>query len=221
MDSFYCRKNCAPDGAFAGGAPAVPANLLIGEARTSLALSAIIFEIFNSTGKLLMEKPSPFLGRKAAWLALVVITVVAFAVVAAPVWIIQPFQPQTARGVAVSYTLRRWSPWITVLSLASAVFLVAQLWTGSRWWKRAFLVIVFIPLLASTWFARQNHFEWMFNPLANATYAKSSEAGFVADTDIVMTVESNGEAAAYPIRQMAYHHLVQDVVGGTPIVATY
>jgi hypothetical protein len=101
------------------------------------------------------------------------------------------------------------------------VFLVAQLWPGSRWWKRAFLVIVFIPLLASTWFARQNHFEWMFNPLANATYAKSSEAGFVADTDIVMTVESNGEAAAYPIRQMAYHHLVQDVVGGTPIVATY
>ena len=61
----------------------------------------------------------------------------------------------------------------------------------------------------------------MFHPLANATYAKISDAGFVADTDIVMAVESNGEAAAYPVRQMAYHHLVQDVVGGTPIVATY
>ena len=61
----------------------------------------------------------------------------------------------------------------------------------------------------------------MFNPLANAAYAKTSEAGFVADNDIVMAVEINGEAAAYPIRQMAYHHLVEDVVGGTPIVATY
>ena len=160
-------------------------------------------------------------GRKSAWLALLVITVVAFAIVAAPVWIIQPFRPQTARGVEVSYALRRWSPWITLLSLASALFLVAQLWRGSRWWKKAFLVIVLIPLLASTWFARQNHFEWMFNPLAHATYAKASDAEFVADTDIVMAVESNGEAAAYPIRQMAYHHLVQDVVGGTPIVATY
>ena len=160
-------------------------------------------------------------GRKAAWLALLVITVVAFAIVVAPVWIIQPFRPQTARGVEVSYALRRWSPWITLLSLASALFLVAQLWRGSRWWKKAFLVIVLIPLLASTWFARQNHFEWMFNPLAHAAYAKASDAGFVADTDIVMAVESNGEAAAYPIRQMAYHHLVQDVVGGTPIVATY
>jgi hypothetical protein len=26
---------------------------------------------------------------------------------------------------------------------------------------------------------------------------------------------------AYPVRLMAYHHLVQDVVGGTPLVATY
>lgn len=152
---------------------------------------------------------------------LLAITVVALAIVAAPVWLIQPFAPQTARGVEVSYVLRRWSPWITLLSLGSAVFLVAQLWPSSRWWKKAFLVVVFIPLLASTWFARQNHFEWMFHPLANATYAKTSEAGFVNDADIVMMVEINGEAAAYPVRQMAYHHLVQDTVGGTPIVATY
>jgi len=38
---------------------------------------------------------------------------------------------------------------------------------------------------------------------------------------MVMTVELNGESAAYPIRQMAYHHIVQDTVGGTPIVSTY
>src|SRR6185436_18859964 len=69
--------------------------------------------------------------------------------------------------------------------------------------------------------ARQNHFEWMFNPLANAGYVKANEAAFVSDADIVMAVDSNGEAAAYPIRQMAYHHLDQDTVGGTPIVATY
>jgi hypothetical protein len=160
--------------------------------------------------------------RKAAWLALLVITLVALAIVVAPVWIIQPFKPQTARGVEVSYALRRWSPLVTVLTLAGALFLVAWLWRGSRrWWKKSFLAIVLIPLLAATWFARQNHFEWMFNPLANAAYAKTAEAGFIADTDIVIAVESNGEAAAYPVRQMAYHHLVQDVVGGTPIVATY
>lgn len=167
------------------------------------------------------EKTSRFFGRKSAWLALLVITVIALAIVVAPVWIIQPFSPQTGRGVAVSYAMRRWSPLITILSVLCAVFLVSQLWQGSRWWKKAFLVIGFLPLLAVTWFARQNHFEWMFNPLAGAAYAKTSEAGFVADIDVVMAVEINGEAAAYPVRQMAYHHLVDDVVGGTPIVATY
>jgi uncharacterized BrkB/YihY/UPF0761 family membrane protein len=164
---------------------------------------------------------TPFLSRKAAWLFLLVIALAALAIVVAPVWIIMPFKPQTARGVEVSYAMKRWSPTLTIIALGFALILAVRLWRGSRWWKRAFLVVVFIPLLAATWFARQNHFEWMFNPLANATYAKASEVGFVDDGDIVMAVESNGEAAAYPVRLMAYHHLVQDTVGGTPLVATY
>jgi hypothetical protein len=164
---------------------------------------------------------TPFLGRKAAWATLLVITLVGLAIVVAPVWIIMPFKQQSARGLEASYAMRRWSPWVTLIALVLGLLLVAWLWRGSRWWKKALLVIILVPLLASTWFARQNHFEWMFNPLANAAYAKTSQAGFVDDADIVMAVESNGEAAAYPIRQMAYHHLVQDVVGGTPIVATY
>jgi hypothetical protein len=61
----------------------------------------------------------------------------------------------------------------------------------------------------------------MFNPVAHSAYAKASEADFVAADDMVLAVEINGESVAYPIRQMAYHHVVQDVVGGTPITATY
>jgi hypothetical protein len=147
---------------------------------------------------------------------------VAFAIVFIPVWIIQPFKPQTSRGVELSYVLRRLSPWITIIALALSAVLIVKLWRDSRrWWKKALLVVILIPLLASTWFARQNHFEWMFNPLANAAYAKVTDAEFVAEDDVVLAVEINGEAAAYPVRLMAYHHLVEDVVGGTPIVATY
>jgi hypothetical protein len=102
------------------------------------------------------------------------------------------------------------------------LLLLWRLWRDARrWWKKVVLVIICSPLIAATWFARQNHFEWMFNPLASTAYAKTTEAGFVAEADIVLAVETNGEAAAYPVRLMAYHHLVQDVVGGTPIVATY
>jgi hypothetical protein len=97
-----------------------------------------------------------------------------------------------------------------------------SLWNGARrWWRRACLVLLFIPLLIATWFARQNHFEWMFNPLPNAAFANISEAGFVADGDMVLAVELNGDAAAYPVRQIAYHHVVQDTIGGIPVLVTY
>ena len=163
-----------------------------------------------------------FMGRRAAWVTLLIIALLGLAIVIVPVWVIQPFKPQTTRGLELSYAMRRWSPLVTIIALISALILIAWLWRGSRrWWRKALLVVILLPVLASTWFARQNHFEWMFNPLANAAYAKTGEASFVADSDMLLTVANNGESVAYPIRLMAYHHLVQDVVGGTPIVATY
>ena len=72
------------------------------------------------------------------------------------------------------------------------------------------------------WFARQNHFEWMFNPLRNPAYASTTAATtFVDPADMVIAVELRGDAVAYPVRQMAYHHLLNDEVGGVPVVSTY
>jgi len=159
--------------------------------------------------------------RWLAWIALLCVIVAAVAIVGAPVWIIQPFKAQTDRGVAVSYALRRWSPILTIGALVVSFLLVAWLWRGTRWFAKAALVIFLLPLLAATWFARQNHFEWMFNPLTQSAYAKTSEVSFVNNSDMVLAVENNGDAVAYPVRLMAYHHVVQDVVGGVPIVATY
>ena len=159
--------------------------------------------------------------RRFAWLLLLLVVVAAISAVAVPVWVIQPFKPQTDRGVAISYALRRWSPIVTIAAVIISSLIVAGLWRGTRWFAKAALVILLLPLLATTWFARQNHFEWMFHPLSNSAYASKNEASFVGDSDMVLAVENNGEAVAYPVRLMAYHHLVQDVVGGTQIVATY
>ncbi len=61
----------------------------------------------------------------------------------------------------------------------------------------------------------------MFNPLPAPAYARGNDVSFVAGSDMVLAVQVNGEAVAYPVRQMAYHHVVEDTVGGTPLVATY
>jgi uncharacterized protein DUF3179 len=159
--------------------------------------------------------------RKIAWLGLVIIVLLALAIVVAPVFIIQPFKAQTQRGIAVSYAMRSWSPYLTVGALIVAFILVGWLWRGARWFARVTLVIMLLPLFAVTWFARQNHFEWMFRPLQHSAYAKAGDASFVGDSDMVLAVNNNGESVAYPVRLMAYHHVVQDVVGGRALVATY
>src|SRR5205807_5107856 len=160
--------------------------------------------------------------RRIAWLALIIIVLFAVTIVAAPVWIIQPFRAQTEKGVAVSYLMRRWSPYVTLGALIISFVLVGWIWSGSRrWFAKAALIIILLPLLAVTWFSRQNHFEWMFNPLVHTAYGKTNDSNFVNDSDMVLVVTNKGESVAYPVRLMAYHHLTQDVVGGRAIVATY
>lgn len=41
------------------------------------------------------------------------------------------------------------------------------------------------------------------------------------DSTLVIAVELNNEAKAYPIRYIVYHHQVRDTLGGNPIMVTY
>jgi len=125
------------------------------------------------------------------------------------------------RAIDIAYQLKRWSPLATIFGLVAMLALTVYLWRGGRWFKRTVLVLLVALAGLLTWFARQNHFEWMFHPLPVAAFASVGDAGFINNDDQVMAITVNDEAAAYPIRQMAYHHVVEDTVGGVPIVATY
>ncbi len=174
----------------------------------------------SSTASTQLESKS--WNRKLFWLALVLVVAASFAMVLIPTMLIMPFKPQTPGAVEISYLLKRWSPIVTVLSASISLALAFLLWRSKRsWWQRSVLVVLMIPALVAAWFAQQNHFEWMFNPLKQTAFAKAAEASFVGDKDMVLAVTINGEAVAYPVRQMAYHHVVHDTVGGVPIVATY
>lgn len=160
--------------------------------------------------------------RRAAWVLALLFPGLALVTVAVPVWIIRPFESQSPDGLRIAYALREWSPAVTALAAVVAIAATVFLWRGAkRWWRRGALLLFAAAALGCAWFARQNHFEWMFNPLPDASYARASDARFVEAGDKVMAVEINGESVAYPVRQLAYHHLVQDTVGGTPVVVTY
>lgn len=159
--------------------------------------------------------------RTLAWLLLAILVALGFSLVFIPAWRIQPFAPQTARDLSDAYSLRRLSPYVTPITAALVCWLVWSLWRAGRWWSRVALVFATFLAVFSAWFARQNHFEWMFRQTLAPTFAWAETVTFLADTDMVLGVDQNGEAAAYPVRFVAYHHLVHDRVGEVPIVATY
>jgi hypothetical protein len=166
-----------------------------------------------------LSKSRPW--RRIAGIVLFLLVLAALALVAVPVWLIRPFVAQTPRGLAVAFALRQWAPLATVLLLLAGLALTVSLWRGGRWWSRTLVVLALIPLGAAAWLARFNIFEKMFAPLGNARFAAVAEAKWVDDADPVLAVTQGSDAAVYPIRQLAYHHIVQDVVGGVPVAATY
>jgi hypothetical protein len=158
----------------------------------------------------------------AKGLALVLVPLALAALVAVPVLIDQPFGTQTDWTMAAAFAMRRWSPLVTLLGALAVAAVVATSW---RRWRgpvvRIGMVVSCAVTLAAVWSARQNPFEWMFNPLDQPRYVRAADATFVDDADLVLAVHIEDDAAAYPIRQLAYHHLVNDRIGLTPAVVTY
>jgi hypothetical protein len=60
----------------------------------------------------------------------------------------------------------------------------------------------------------------MFHPYDTPAFASAVDVPVDAD-DMVLAVKLGGEAHAYPIRTMGYHHIVNDTLGNVPIAVTY
>ena len=162
------------------------------------------------------------MSRRSISILLLVVVLTVLLWVVTPVFLIMPFKSQAPWMLTVSYFLRGWAPWVTAIGLAIAGVLVFKLWqleAGS--WQRTLAIAGLVPLGAATWFARQNHFEWMFAPLTDPAYVRGASADFVKPGDMVLGVIVHDDAAAWPVNQLAYHHVVNTEVGGVPIAATY
>ena len=61
----------------------------------------------------------------------------------------------------------------------------------------------------------------IFSPVEEARFVPVGEASFLETNDLVIGVSIGGESKAYPVRMLAYHHIVNDQLAGEPYVATY
>jgi hypothetical protein len=162
------------------------------------------------------------LGTEWLWTALVVTVGVGIGVIAFPTFYILPFKTQNSSTLAWALTARTVAPAVTlVAAVVASAFAVWLALRGRRWWSRLAPLVLVAPMILGAWFAQQNHFDWMFAPQTTLEHLTADKATFVEPDDLVMAVERQGVLIAYPIRQLAYHHIANDIVGGEPIVATY
>jgi uncharacterized protein DUF3179 len=160
--------------------------------------------------------------KRLAGILLLLAVLTSLAWVLTPVVIIRPFVAQTPGGLALAYALRHWSRAVTLTLLVVGGLIAVRWWPRLAWWKgRALAGLGILLLAASAYLAHQNHFEWMFRPLPHPEFVAADRATSVAADDLVLGVAVGTEARAYPVRAMAYHHLVNDEIAGEPIVATY
>ena len=141
--------------------------------------------------------------------------------VAYPIYVIRPFRHQGAGELAAALAVSRFRPAITVVAAIAAVLAAIGYWrAGARRWKRVLTAAGAALVVVLAFLARVNVYELMFHPLSHPSFTAANEVK-LDGAEKVVAVRVGGEARAYPIRSMSYHHVVNDVVGGAAIVATY
>ena len=115
---------------------------------------------------------------------------------------------------------RQVAPLWTLVAAILAVLLAVLLWAGASKSKKALLLLGVCLAFGSAAMARLNYFEWMFHHLRTPGFEDAARSK-LDSSEMVLAVRFGQDARAYPISQMAYHHVVNDVVGGVPIAVTY
>jgi hypothetical protein len=159
-------------------------------------------------------------GKRGPCVLLALLTIFSLSLFLIPGFIIRPFTHQSESGLRLAIAVKRIAPPLTVVALLGVLTLSWRLWRGSSIWLRTGIVIALILSPTSMVMVRQNYFEWMFNPIKAAGFVSAGDA-HLDDKEMVMAVRIGQEARAYPILQMAYHHILNDTVAEVPIVVTY
>jgi Protein of unknown function (DUF3179) len=152
--------------------------------------------------------------KKYFWLGLIGLLLFEIA----NVYFIMPMPgSQQMNSIDLAYFLYKWR-WIFRGLFAAMIFL--GLFRSQ--WKRKWLLFFPIAIVAAIVYITN------FVMAADAMFKQpkhlllvSAESNKVDSNRLVLGVSINGEAKAYPIRFLGYHHHVQDTVGGKAIMVTY
>src|ERR1044072_7849433 len=124
---------------------------------------------------------------------------------------------QELNSLGIAYVLYHYRWIFRILIAAFIVAGISRAFAKNKWLPPLLLLLTgFVVYTTNVKMTA----EAMFHQPEQLAFAKENESILPGDA-LVIGVENNGEAKAYPIRYLAYHHQVQDVVGGKKLLITY
>jgi hypothetical protein len=127
------------------------------------------------------------------------------------------------RQVNIAYWLHTNIGWVRLIGLALVVGPCLHYIRHGNGWKR--LAVVLPVALAATVFYLFNFkfmADKMFLPVEQKVMTSSPGSFSRGEgSALVLGVERNGDARAYPIELIGYHHQVLDTIGSEPVMITY
>ena len=138
-----------------------------------------------------------------------------------PNYVIRPQRHQGAGELQAALIVLRFQHVAELVCAAVALAaLLVYLRSAPRRGLQVGAIAAAVIVLASAGASRVNIYEVMFHP-AGAPAFMSVRESKLDGSERVLSVTEGTDARGYPVRAIAYHHIVNDVAGGVPIVATY
>jgi hypothetical protein len=138
------------------------------------------------------------------------------------VYFIMPFPgSQHSNTIDIAYFISKNILWLRIIGLVIVIFPLISFFEHARVWKKILLsVVVLFYLFIFYMFNFKFLADKMFYQPKNKFLASVAE-NKVDTNGLVIAAVINGEAKAYPIEIIGYHHQVQDTIGGEPVIVTY
>ena len=139
-----------------------------------------------------------------------------------PLYVIRPFRPQGAGELQAALFVLRYRGIVEVLAAVAGLVTLGLWWRGQNRSIAARItgLTATILILLCAVFSRVNVFEILFHPVDQPSFEPVSATHLDGDQKVI-AVRIGNAARAYPVRNIGYHHIVNDVLGGVPIAATY
>jgi len=138
------------------------------------------------------------------------------------VYFIMPFPgSQESNTISIAYFIDRNIWWLRAIGFLIVIIPLTHFLRNGRIWKKIVLILVLLFYGIVT-------YAFNFKFLADKMFYQPQHKNLLpvaenkVDTNkLVIAVAMNGEAKAYPIEIIGYHHQVQDTIAGEPIMVTY